>query len=202
VCRFDPDARLTTTQFHSFEEGIMCRRADIETKILSNITLEDHGYETLCHVWQGSHSGNGRGGGYPRMSLDGHTVAVHIVSFTNKNGLVPGKKQIDHKCNNRMCVNPDHLQMVTHKKNQKLRIERSRKDINALSPQHCQSSSHHAGSDDPRGTRIHANGDFQEDERQAVEANFDGRYLPDHAFWQTSSDVRSPSQDSASASAD
>ena len=55
------------------------------------------------------------------MSLDGQTVAVHIVSFTNKNGFVPGKKQIDHMCNNRLCVNEEHLQMVTHRKNQKLR---------------------------------------------------------------------------------
>ena len=79
------------------------------------------GIPSPCHIWQGSHSGDGRGGGYPRMSLDGQTVAVHIVSFTNKNGFVPGKKQIDHMCNNRLCVNEEHLQMVTHRKNQKLR---------------------------------------------------------------------------------
>jgi HNH endonuclease len=60
------------------------------------------------------------------MSLDGQTVAVHIVVFTNAKGFIPGKKQIDHMCNNRMCVNEDHLQMVTHKKNQRLRIERSK----------------------------------------------------------------------------
>lgn len=120
----------------------MCRRADIETKILMNITLEDHGYKTLCHVWQGSHSGTGRGGGYPRMSLDGQTIAVHIVAFTNKNGFVPGKKQIDHMCNNRMCVNEEHLQMVTHKRNQKLRIQRSRKEPSAISFEHSQLRSH------------------------------------------------------------
>ncbi len=62
------------------------------------------------------------------MSLDGQTVAVHIVAYTNRFGFVPGKKQIDHMCNNRMCVNSDHLQMVTHKKNQKLRDLRSREN--------------------------------------------------------------------------
>ena len=93
--------------------------------------FEINGVPSPCHIWTGSHSGDGRGGGYPRMSLDGQTVAVHIVAFTNKNGFVPGKKQIDHMCNNRLCVNEDHLQMVTHKKNQKLRIQRSRKDKDA-----------------------------------------------------------------------
>lgn len=99
----------------------MCRRSDIETKVKSNILKLDLGYDTPCHIWQGSHSGNGRGGGYPRMSLDGQTVAVHRVMFINTHGFVPRKKQIDHLCRNRMCVNPNHLEMVTHKENQRRR---------------------------------------------------------------------------------
>jgi hypothetical protein len=82
-----------------------------------------------CYLWQGSDSGSGRGGGYPRMSLDGQTVAVHIVSFVNKHGFVPGKKQVDHLCNNRMCVNQDHLEMVTHKENQRRRDNRKLEKI-------------------------------------------------------------------------
>lgn len=90
-----------------------------------------NGKPSPCHLWQGGDSGTGRGGGYPRMSLDGQTVAVHIVSFVNKNGFVPGKKQIDHLCNNRMCVNKDHLEMVTHKENQRRRDARKREKTNA-----------------------------------------------------------------------
>lgn len=78
-----------------------------------------------CWQWTGPTSGEGRGGGYGRMSLDGQTVAVHIVMFTCVNGYIPGKKQIDHKCNNRLCCNPDHLEMVTHKQNQKRRDKRA-----------------------------------------------------------------------------
>lgn len=99
----------------------MCRRSEIESKVKSNVLVLDLGYETPCHIWQGSHSGNGRGGGYPRMSLDGQTVAVHRVMYVNTHGFVPGKKQIDHLCRNRMCVNPEHLEMVTHKENQRRR---------------------------------------------------------------------------------
>ena len=108
----------------------MCRRTSIHEKIMANVLVQFTGYEidgipSPCHIWQGGNSGTGRGGGYARMSLSGQTVAVHIVSWVNKNGFVPGKKQIDHKCNNRLCVNELHLEMVTHKQNQKRRAKRA-----------------------------------------------------------------------------
>lgn len=104
----------------------MCRRSEIRKKISDSIEIVDTGYDTPCHLWTGSNSGDGRGGGYPRMSLDGQTVAVHRVMWVNENGFVPGKKQIDHKCRMRMCVNPDHLEMVTHKVNQRRRDDANR----------------------------------------------------------------------------
>ncbi len=55
------------------------------------------------------------------MWLDGQTVAVHIVNWTNEHGYVPGKKQLDHLCRNRLCVSDRHLELVTHKQNQKRR---------------------------------------------------------------------------------
>jgi hypothetical protein len=55
------------------------------------------------------------------MSLDGHTVKVHRVSFMQFNGYLPPKKHVDHLCRNRRCWNPDHLEAVTHKQNQKRR---------------------------------------------------------------------------------
>jgi len=94
------------------------RRQTLRDKVMQNVEVDpDKG----CWIWQGGTSGTGRGGGYPRMCLDGQTVAVHRVMFTNEHGYIPGKKQIDHKCRNRLCVNPhpDHLEMVTHKQNQK-----------------------------------------------------------------------------------
>lgn len=94
------------------------RRQMIFDKIMAQ-TVRD--LETGCLIWTGSTSGKGRGGGYPRMKLDGQTVAVHRVLFTHYHGYVPGKKQIDHSCNNRLCLEKDHHSMMTHKRNQKLR---------------------------------------------------------------------------------
>lgn len=98
------------------------RRAKIEAKVMARVkkvwcvSLQSH-----CLEWTGPTSGNGRGGDYPRMCLDGQTVAVHRAMFTNRHGFIPGRKQIDHMCRNRRCVNPEHLEMVTHKQNQKRR---------------------------------------------------------------------------------
>ncbi|WP_245447626.1 MULTISPECIES: HNH endonuclease signature motif containing protein [Nitratireductor] len=76
-----------------------------------------------CLLWTGPTSGDGRGGGYPRMSLNGQTVAVHIVNWTNEHGYVPGKKQLDHLCRNRLCISDRHLDLVTPKQNQRRKVE-------------------------------------------------------------------------------
>jgi len=99
----------------------MSRRDRIREKVMARVAV-DKG--SGCWLWTGPTSGeNGRGAGYPRMSLDGQTVAVHIVMWTNEHGFVPGKKQLDHVCRNRLCVRPDveHLEMVTAKRNAKRR---------------------------------------------------------------------------------
>lgn len=96
----------------------MSRRERIRQKILNNVVIDP---ETGCHIWQGSTSGSGRGGGYPRMSLDGATVAVHRTSWSNENGMIPPRKQLDHIYRTRLCVNEEHLELVTHRENMKRR---------------------------------------------------------------------------------
>lgn len=103
------------------------RRSEILQKILSR-TLTDP--VTGCWLWQGPTSGENkgkrseRGHGYPRMNLDGQTVAVHKVVFTHYMGFIPSKKTLDHTCNNRLCVNISHLELVTHKENCRRRDKR------------------------------------------------------------------------------
>lgn len=90
------------------------RRDEIFRRVLDNVFMCGR---SGCWLWLGPNSGDGRGGGYPRMSLDGQTVAVHRAMYVTVNGYVPGKKHIDHVCRNRMCVNPSHLELVTHREN-------------------------------------------------------------------------------------
>lgn len=112
-------------------EELASRRDEIISRIYDRVEVQDRGFvqddkPSPCHIWTGPNSGTGRGGGYSRMSLSGQTVAVHLVVYTHYFGFIPGKKQIDHKCNNRLCCNPAHLQMVTHLKNQRLRDKRAK----------------------------------------------------------------------------
>jgi len=92
------------------------RRLKIFQKILFKSKINGD-----CLEWAGSTSGDGRGGGYGRVSIDGGTMAVHRVIWIIFNGPIPPKKQIDHRCKNRRCWKPSHLEMVTHKENQKRR---------------------------------------------------------------------------------
>lgn len=107
----------------------LTRRETIIGRIMDRVHID---HETGCWLWQGGDSGEGRGGGYGRMSLDGQTVAVHLVSFTHFKGYIPSKKQVDHTCNNRICCNPDHLELVTHLKNQRRRAARAKKSRNQI----------------------------------------------------------------------
>lgn len=60
------------------------RRNLIRDRVYSCVEVVDMGYITPCHLWTGPDSGTGRGGGYPRMNLDGQTMAVHKVNWTKR----------------------------------------------------------------------------------------------------------------------
>lgn len=109
------------------------RKEDIFAKIMARVAITDLGFmlndiPSPCHIWTGPTSGNGKGGGYGRMCLNSTTVAVHLVMFTHYYGYIPGKKQIDHLCNNRLCCNPLHLEMVSHLTNQRRRAQRAKEN--------------------------------------------------------------------------
>ena len=111
------------------------RRTDIIERLQSRCLIVDTGFvldgqPSPCHLWQGPTSGTGRGGDYGRMSLNGQTVATHIVAFTHYYGYVPSKKQIDHLCNQRRCCNPAHLELVSHLTNQRRRAKRAKQSTN------------------------------------------------------------------------
>lgn len=65
--------------------------------------------ETGCWIWQRSKDDCGYG-----TLLRGR---AHIAIYEQKYGPVPTGKELDHTCRRRDCVNPDHLEPVTHKEN-------------------------------------------------------------------------------------
>lgn len=70
--------------------------------------------ETGCWVWQRSLT---KTGGYAQMRVNGRMVRAHRYFYEQKKGPIPSGLEPDHTCRNVKCVNPDHLEAVTHAEN-------------------------------------------------------------------------------------
>lgn len=70
--------------------------------------------DTGCHEWAAAACHLG----YGRFGIDNRTYLAHRVAWTLAHGKdIPDGLQIDHRCRNPRCVNPDHLDAVTPRDN-------------------------------------------------------------------------------------
>jgi len=68
---------------------------------------------TGCWNWNFGIHGNG----YGVISINFIQQYAHVYMWEKDNGPTPSGKELDHKCKNRKCCNPDHLEPVTHAEN-------------------------------------------------------------------------------------
>lgn len=66
-------------------------------------------------LWEGALDDNGYGTAWSRRR--GKVAKAHQVIWEYSRGPIPNGLEIDHVCRVRRCVNPDHLELVTHTEN-------------------------------------------------------------------------------------
>lgn len=82
---------------------------DDRRRILSKVTVTD----ADCWEWGGYLDEKG----YGRLVVKKTTAYAHRVLWELERGPVPDGRELDHLCRNPACVNPDHLEPVTHQEN-------------------------------------------------------------------------------------
>lgn len=83
-------------------------RKDPAVRFWSKVNKTDY-----CWNWTDAPNNDG----YGRLGTNGRHTLAHRFSWELHGLGELGANELDHRCLNRMCVNPDHLRIVTRKQN-------------------------------------------------------------------------------------
>lgn len=90
--------------------GLIYKRKDPFERFMQKVNKT-----ARCWEWTAA---KGRGG-YPIFSVGRKAVRAHRWSYEQFKGAIPPEMTVDHMCNNILCVNPFHLQLLSHSDNVK-----------------------------------------------------------------------------------
>lgn len=99
----------------------------------------------VCECWIWTAALNNAG--YGAFGLDGKIVRAHRLAYESTIGSVPVGLELDHLCRDRACVNPYHLEPVTHQVN----MQRGDTGKHLADRTHCPSGHEYT----PENTRIY-----------------------------------------------
>ena len=121
---FNPVSPRDLTDFSVYLLSEVADFSGLPRSFIRRIRLER---DSSCWNWTGNVAINprypwqryGQWTVNPKRSADGrkHTYCAHKFAYITKIGPVPGGLELDHLCENKLCVNPRHLELVTHSEN-------------------------------------------------------------------------------------
>jgi hypothetical protein len=110
---------------HKCDNKMCCNPEHMNTYLgrTKNIKWKE---ENGCHIAT-SHRANS--GGYPTIKINKQRIPMHRYMYEQHKGKIPDGMIVRHKCDNRLCINPEHLEIGTHADNVRDRVERNRSAI-------------------------------------------------------------------------
>ena len=80
-----------------------------EQRVMQRVVIDENG----CWLWGGYRNRSG----YGVMWVAEKSYLAHRYSYEHHFGPIPKGLETDHLCRQRACVNPSHLEPVTHQEN-------------------------------------------------------------------------------------
>lgn len=128
TCSLQPEGKRTVIgYFPTREEAEAAHAAFAATHRTGRRTAEDRFWRKVrlglgCWEWLGAPASTG----YGHLDYEGRRMGAHRFSWTLHNGPIPDGLSVLHHCDNRLCVNPDHLYLGTQADNMRDVAERQR----------------------------------------------------------------------------
>jgi hypothetical protein len=87
----------------------------LPARFFAKITYQSNG----CWLWTGSRWGHPRFKchAYGQIRVGDKRISAHVFAYKTVKGAIPDGCEIDHTCQTKLCVNPQHLEAVTHAEN-------------------------------------------------------------------------------------